>query len=206
LKEIRKWGSCFPELQGFNVTIPFKQEIIQYLDVIDENAKQIGAVNCVKIQNGRWQGFNTDTIGFKISLLNFLNSCKKKMPINVLILGNGGSSKAVQNVLLDLKFKFSIVSRQKSVNTINYNDIDEKRINTFDLIVNTTSLGMFPNINLAPDLPYHALNSKQLLFDLIYNPDKTLFLNHGLLHGCHVTNGHEMLIAQAEASWEIWNS
>ena len=184
-------------LSGFNVTIPYKQEIISKLDVISEDAKTINSVNTVKVIKGKLHGFNTDVLGFEQSLTPILENRKK-----AIILGNGGSSKSIQFVLKKLNIKYKIVNRNTD---LDYNDIDNETIEENNLIVNCTPLGMYPEIESFPKLPYKLLNSKHLLYDLVYNPKQTKFLTLGLANNTTIKNGEEMLILQAEESWRIWN-
>jgi len=184
-------------LSGFNVTIPYKQEIISKLDVISEDAKTINSVNTVKVIKGKLHGFNTDVLGFEQSLTPILENRKK-----AIILGNGGSSKSIQFVLKKLNIKYKIVNRNTD---FDYNDIDKETIEENSLIVNCTPLGMYPEIESFPKLPYKLLNSKHLLYDLVYNPKQTKFLTLGLANNTTIKNGEEMLILQAEESWRIWN-
>ena len=184
-------------LSGFNVTIPYKQEIISKLDVISEDAKTINSVNTVKVIKGKLHGFNTDVLGFEQSLTPILENRKK-----AIILGNGGSSKSIQFVLKKLNIKYKIVSRNTY---LDYNNIDKETIEENSLIVNCTPLGMYPEIESFPKLPYKLLNSKHLLYDLVYNPKQTKFLTLGLANNTTIKNGEEMLILQAEESWRIWN-
>lgn len=206
ISNIRKWGIGMPFLRGFNVTIPHKTAIMPFLDAIDDAASEIGAVNCVRIKDNFWTGFNTDVTGFEASLNLMLQESRNSTSCNTLILGNGGSSRAVQWVLAKKGWPFTIVSRTRSVDTIQYQSITPDIIRGFDLIINTTPLGMYPATENAPDIPYHALNHEQMLMDLIYNPDKTLFLRHGENQGCRIMNGMHMLTEQAEASWILWNN
>ena len=185
-------------LSGFNVTIPYKEEIIKKLDVVSETANTIQSVNTVKVIKGKLHGFNTDILGFEQSLTPILENRKK-----AIILGNGGSSKSIQFVLKKLNIKYKIVSRNTD---LDYIDIDKETIEENSLIVNCTPLGMYPDINSYPKLPYELLNSKHLLFDLVYNPKQTKFLTFGLANNTTIKNGEEMLILQAEESWRIWNS
>jgi shikimate dehydrogenase len=194
-----------PELNGFSVTIPHKESIIPYLNEIDETAHKIGAVNCVKVthKNNKsiLKGYNTDCIGFEETLKPLLKPFHKK----ALILGTGGASKAVAYTLNKLAIEFQFVSRFKTNKTITYDQVDANCINEHLLIVNTTPLGMFPNINNYPLLKYELLSDKHYLYDLIYNPAETKFLEFGKLKNATVTNGEKMLHLQAEEAWRIWN-
>ncbi len=186
---------------GLNVTIPYKESIISYLDEIDDVAAQIGAVNTISIVNGKSKGYNTDADGFKESLLSFL--VDPSIIKSALILGNGGAAKAVKYVLNSLNIKFKVVSRS-GCDDLTYDDLDETAFSSANLIINTTPLGMYPNVSSFPKLPYNLLNEKYFLYDLIYNPEKTIFLTEGLNKGCKIKNGHEMLVLQAEYAWHIW--
>jgi len=190
-----------PELIGLNVTIPYKEPVIQYLDELDDKARQIGAVNCLKGINGKWKGYNTDVIGFEKSLFGFLN----ELPQQAFVLGTGGSSKAVCYALERMKIPFTKVSRQPLDGSILYNEI-ENSLTTSNLFVNTTPLGMFPKTEECPDIPYDKLGANDFLFDLVYNPAETIFLKKGREKGANTKNGLEMLQLQAEESWKIWNS
>jgi shikimate dehydrogenase len=189
-------------LAGLNVTIPYKEAVIPLLTELDEAAKNIGAVNTIKFSSGKMIGCNTDYIGLLRSLKPLLKPHHK----HALILGTGGSSKAVQYVLSLLNITYTFVSRTKTANTLLYAEVDKHIIEEATLIINTTPLGMFPDINIAPDIPYTLLNEKHLLFDLIYNPAETLFLQKGKQQGTTITNGLSMLQIQAEESWKIWNA
>ena len=188
---------------GFNVTIPYKEVILPYLDYIDEEAKRIGAINTIKIKNNKLIGYNTDHYGFKESLVKYLKPHHK----TALILGTGGASKAVAFALRELGIKFEYVSRTKSPEIKHtYNTLTSTEIEANKLIINCTPLGTFPKIEKCPEISYDQLDKYHLLFDLIYNPAQTKFLKNGKLRGAKTINGLEMLINQAEKSWEIWNS
>lgn len=184
---------------GFNVTIPYKEAIIPYLDSLDFHAEKIGAVNTIKIENEKKIGFNTDWIGFKKSIEPLLNSHHTK----ALILGTGGASKAVIYALDQLKIETLMVSRYGE---ISYEDLSEEIIQNHAIIINCTPVGTFPNVDAAPEIPYHFITKNHLAYDLIYNPAETLFLKKCKEKGAVVKNGLEMLENQAEASWKIWNS
>lgn len=184
---------------GFNVTIPYKEAIIPYLDSLDFHAEKIGAVNTIKIENEKKIGFNTDWIGFKKSIEPLLNSHHTK----ALILGTGGASKAVIYALDQLKIETLMVSRYGE---ISYEDLSEEIIQNHAIIINCTPVGTFPNVDAAPEIPYHFITKNHLAYDLIYNPAETLFLKKCKEKGAVVKNGLEMLEIQAEASWKIWNS
>jgi len=191
-----------PDLAGLNVTIPYKEQVIAYLDSMSPVVEQIGACNCILIDEGRLIGHNTDVIGFSKSLLPKLQPHHKK----ALILGTGGSSKAVTYVLNELGISFSQVSRMPIDGMIGYEDIDQSMLESHTLLINTTPVGMYPDIEKAPALPYEFIGADHYLFDLVYNPERTMFLQQGALRGAAVENGADMLVIQAEASWEIWNS
>ncbi|MBS1666033.1 MAG: shikimate dehydrogenase [Bacteroidetes bacterium] len=189
-------------LQGLNVTIPYKEQIIPFLHIKTQVVAEIGACNCIKIKDGKLYGFNTDVIGFEISLKKKLREEHKK----ALILGTGGAAKAVEFVMGKLGISYQFVSRNSSsTNTIGYQDLNEKILRDSLLIINTTPLGMFPKTETYPNIPYDALTDKHYLFDLVYNPEKTVFLQKGEEHGASIHNGGEMLAIQAEESWKIWN-
>ena len=188
-------------LVGFNVTIPYKQEIIPFLDELSPEAKAIGAVNTVLIKNGKRIGHNTDCYGFHHSILPLLDSHYKK----ALVLGNGGAAKAVFYILDELNIAYKIVSRSILENQFTYDDLDEEIISQHQIIINCSPVGTFPNIENAPLLPYQFINEKHLLYDLIYNPPVTKFLENGQNNGAKIKNGHEMLVLQAEKAWKIWN-
>jgi len=212
-----------PTLRGLSITIPHKQNIIKYLDEVDKSAKEIGAVNCIKrwqTADGKWQmaGYNTDILGFAESLKPLLQACHSK----ALILGTGGASKAVAFVLNKLNIEYVFVTRNatpfqeehynptrvgfKENWYMEYDELGDDVVSSHTLIINTTPLGMFPNINECPDIPYQFLSSKHLLYDLTYNPEESLFLKKGKEKGAQIKNGLEMLHIQAEKAWEIWNS
>ena len=200
----------FPELinqtktlSGMNVTIPYKEEVIPFLDEIDSEAKEIGAVNTIKfLENGKLKGFNTDVFGF----LNSIKPLLEKRHTKALILGTGGASKAVAFALQKLQIDFKFVSRNPSAEKeISYINLSEEIIISHTIIINCTPLGTFPETDLCPEIPYQFITSKHVLFDLIYNPSKTAFLKKGKEKGAKIKNGLEMLQLQAEKSWEIWN-
>ena len=191
-----------PELIGLNVTIPYKEAIIPFLDELSENAQEIGAVNTIRISpNGKLFGDNTDFFGFNTSLEPLLKPHHKK----ALILGTGGAAKAVAFGLKKLNIDSVFVSRQKKENTIIYNQIDAKTFDEHQIIINCTPLGTFPKTELFPDIPYQYFTSRHIAFDLIYNPKKTAFLKNAENHGATTQNGYNMLFFQAEKAWEIWN-
>jgi shikimate dehydrogenase len=192
------------DLIGLNITIPYKQAIIPYLDEIDAEAQEVGAVNCITIQNGKLKGYNTDIYGFEKSLLDFIENTNYEN-LKALILGTGGSSKAVAYILQKYSIPFQIVSRIPKNECITYKELDKNCIENHRLIVNTTPIGMSPNILEFPDLPYDALGEDHYLYDLVYNPELTQFMKLGARYGANVLNGLPMLHLQAEKGWEIWN-
>ncbi len=203
------------DLYGLNVTIPYKESIMPFLDEIDETAKNIGAVNCIQIvedatkvnsliKNKKLVGYNTDAFGFRQSIKPFLEKQHEK----ALILGTGGASKAVAYVLKEIGIDCFFVSRTTkpdSKNSFTYSDLNENVMNAFKLIVNSSPIGTYPNITEAPQLPYEYLSSAHLLYDLVYNPEQTEFLKRGKLKGAATVNGLSMLQQQAEGAWAIWN-
>lgn len=191
-------------IQGFNVTIPYKHDIMEYMNDFDHSAKKVGAVNVVKInQDGKRTGYNSDYYGFRSSLENWLPNTKVK----ALILGIGGAAKAVIAVLNDLSIPYLKVSRDSAKGDVTYEELykDAKILDDYQLIINTTPLGMSPNTHQMPDIDYAKLTHQHFLYDLIYNPGETKFLAEGKKFGANIKNGLEMLELQAEKSWEIWN-
>lgn len=194
-----------PELKGLNVTIPYKEKVISYLDYISPEARAIGAVNVIRVshkgKNVVLRGYNSDVIGFTKSIEPLLDRYHKK----ALILGTGGASKAINYGLRSLGLETVFVSRFKRPGTIQYDEITPEVIKEYNVIVNCTPVGMYPEVDVCPQLPYEVMDSHTLLYDLIYNPDQTLFLQKGAERGATVKNGLEMLLLQAFASWEFWN-
>ena len=190
-------------LYGLNVTIPYKEAVIEYLDFMDPEAAKIGAVNTIKIlPNKKLKGYNTDVYGFEHSIKPLLKAHHNK----ALILGTGGASKAIKYVLEKNKISVLFVSRTPTnKNEISYNDLSKNVLELYTVIVNCTPIGTYPNSADCPNIPYEYLGPKHLLYDLIYNPSETLFLANGRQKGCVITNGFEMLELQAEKSWELWN-
>lgn len=189
------------ELCGFNITIPYKKEVISFLHEMDEVVSKIGACNCVNIHKGIRKGFNTDVTGFELSLLPFL----KKHHSKALLLGNGGASAAVKYVLTKLGISYLSVSRNTSPEGIVYGALDESIMASHPLLINTTPLGMFPKTEECPDIPYQWITPEHHLYDLVYNPAETRFLQKGKAMGASIQNGEKMLVIQAEESWRIWN-
>jgi shikimate dehydrogenase len=204
IEAIEEFVEKVKELQpkGLNVTVPYKELIIPYLDELDEVAKEIGAVNTIVFKNGKLKGYNTDAFGFHQSIKPFFKTQHER----ALILGTGGASKAVEYVLKQYGVDVLFASRSETKdNILNWNDINENVIKHHLLIINCTPLGMFPNIASKPVIPYSALTERHLLIDLVYNPDETLFLKLGNENGAKVLNGLTMLQQQAEKSWRLWN-
>ncbi len=192
-----------PDLVGLNVTIPFKKEVLKYIHAIEDKALQIGAVNTLTINSDRkLKGANTDIIGFKQSLLSFIPS--EHSSLKALVLGTGGASQAIIFVLNELNIPFKMVSRSKAKG-MTYPELDKNILANHNLIINTTPLGTFPMVEEAVDIPYECINSKHFLYDLVYNPQKSLFLRRGESQGARILNGLSMLEVQAEAAWDIWN-
>ena len=192
-------------LNGLNVTIPYKEQVIPFLDEIDPAASEVGAVNVIKFIRGkdglRLKGYNSDIIGFTDSIKSLL----KPHHQSALVLGTGGAAKAVSYSLRKLGLEVQLVSRRKSANTLVYEERTKNDLKTHKVIVNTTPLGMYPNVDICPDIPYRYLTPQHLCYDLIYNPDETLFLKNSRQAGAQVKNGLEMLLLQAFASYSIWN-
>jgi len=190
-----------PSLCGLNVTIPYKEQVLSFLQEKSALVKKIHACNCIKIENGRLIGYNTDAPAFEQSLKEKLQPHHTK----ALILGTGGAAKAVEFSLEKLNISYKYVSRKPSAKNFSYEQLTDALMQEYTLIINTTPLGMHPNVVEAPPIPYHALNQKHYLFDLVYNPAKTLFLQKGEDQQAVIKNGYEMLVLQAEESWRIWN-
>ncbi|SFQ41248.1 shikimate dehydrogenase family protein [Parafilimonas terrae] len=191
-----------PSLQGLAVTIPYKKSVIPYLNSVDDAVKEMSACNCIKIRGEIKTGFNTDTIGFEKSFVKQLKPHHKK----ALILGTGGASAAIQYVLKKLNIEYLLASRNKSLKAIAYSDISPAIFLEFNIIINCTPLGTYPDTGKAPLLPYNLLTPEHYLYDLVYNPPLTKFLQYGKEAGCTIKNGYEMLELQAEENWKIWNS
>ena len=208
LADIKAFETLIKEipLAGLNVTIPYKEQVISYLHKLDSSAEKVGAVNVIRFDNnGGLTGFNSDYYGFKTSLINWLP--EDITSFSALILGTGGASKAVKAVLRDLEIPYQLVSRSTAENTLTYGNLRQNPevVSASRLIVNTTPLGMYPQTNQCPDIPYEAVGEHHFFYDLIYNPETTLFMEKGQSKGARVKNGLEMLHLQAEKSWEIWN-
>lgn len=196
-----------PDLCGLNVTIPYKEQVIPYMDEMDADAAKIGAVNVIKFIRGKgdslkFKGYNSDIIGFCDSLAPMLKPYHKK----ALVLGTGGAAKAVTQGLINLEVEPTYVSRTKRDGMLTYDELTNEVIDSHKVIVNTTPLGMYPHTDACPDIPYHLLTSEHLCYDLLYNPDVTLFMKKSKENGAEVKNGLEMLLLQAFAAWNIWNA
>ena len=193
-----------PGLKGLSVTIPYKEQVMQFVTELSDEVKAIGATNSIKISGDKLIAYNTDITGFEKSFIEFIKPSHKK----ALILGSGGASKAVQYVFEKMGIDFIIVSRTKdtSKNIIDYTMLNADMLSRYTIIVNTSPVGMSPNENVCPDIPYHLLTPGHYLYDLVYKPAVTLFLQKGKEVGATVKNGYDMLLLQAEASWKIWNS
>jgi shikimate dehydrogenase len=192
--------SSEPMLAGLNVTIPYKEKVIPFLDELSDEVKEIGACNCISIKGTTLKGYNTDVIGFEKSLKKKLKPYHQK----ALVLGTGGAAKAVYYILRKNQIPFLKVSRTNGENQITYESLTKEIIESHQLIVNTTPLGMYPEVNSFPPIPYQYLGDQHYLFDLVYNPAKTVFLSRGEERGAAIENGADMLVDQAEASWDIW--
>jgi shikimate dehydrogenase len=205
LSQIREFADlcdAHPDFTGLNVTIPYKESVIPFLDDLSDEAKVIGAVNTIHFREGKKIGYNTDAHGFELSLMPLLRPHHQR----ALVLGTGGASKAVMYVLDKLGIPGQYVSRNKAQGVFAYHDLTDEIISTHTLIINTSPLGMYPYSDVAPSIPYTAISRDHLLYDLIYNPPVTHFMQMGLDRGAQVKNGLEMLHLQAERAWEIWNS
>ena len=206
ITDLQRLIDSHPDLEGFNVTIPYKELIISYLDFIDDSAKQIKAVNTVKIDRSGYRislhGYNTDIYGFQESIKPLLQKYHHK----ALVLGTGGASKAVVKALENLHIETILVSRNpEEKGEISYSDLDEDVMGNYKIIINTTPIGTYPIIEGCPAIPFEWITTKHLLFDLVYNPEMSEFLKQGKQHGANIKNGLEMLHLQALAAWEIWN-
>lgn len=191
-----------PGLEGFNITIPYKEEVLPFLHSKDKLVEKIQACNCVHIIDGQLHGYNTDAPAFRQALQTKLAPHHKC----AIILGSGGASKAVRYALEELGIDYVVVSRHKGQEQLGYEDVGTETIEHHQIIINTTPLGMYPNINEDPPIPYEAISGQHLLFDLTYNPEKTKFLQQGESRGAQILNGYNMLVLQAEESWKIWNA
>ena len=193
-----------PELVGLNVTVPYKEEVIPFLHDLDAAAARIGAVNTISIVAGRTIGYNTDYVGFKSSLEEFYPVATQRG--SALVLGNGGAAKAVCAALQDLNINYTILSRSPKSGELPYAELTPALLQQHQLIINTTPLGMYPDVESCPQIPYEAISAQHYLYDLVYNPEQTLFLQKGRAAGAHTRNGLAMLYGQAEAAWQIWQN
>ena len=190
------------ELEGINVTIPYKEEVLPFLHHHSDAVKEIGACNCIKIKDGELTGYNTDVLGFRQSFEPFVKPHHQQ----ALVLGTGGAAKAVVWVLKQMGIGYKYVSRKKAADMLCYDDLNEAVMQQYQIVINTTPLGMQPNVHDKPSLPYQFINSRYLCYDLVYNPAKTAFLQLAEERGAAIKNGGDMLVIQAEESWKIWNS
>jgi shikimate dehydrogenase len=188
-------------LHGLNVTIPYKEQVLPYIDHLTDLVEKTGACNCIKISADKTTGYNTDVPAFMDALKPLLKSHHKK----ALVLGSGGASKAVRFALEQLAIEYRIVSRKQTENGLGYEDLNESILQEYKIIINTTPLGQFPNVDDDPPIPYDMIGKQHLFFDLIYNPPKTKFLAEAEKRGAAISNGQSMLVMQAEESWKIWN-
>lgn len=185
-------------LSGLNVTIPFKEQILKYVDDLDDSAEKIGSINTLKVNKNKITGFNTDADGFEKSFKPLIENRN-----GAIILGNGGASKAVQYVLKKNKIKFKVISRSGEIKYENLSNLDiVKNL----IIINATPLGMYPDVHSFPKIPYNLLSEKHLVYDLVYNPKETVFLQKARKQKCKVNNGYQMLLKQADLSWKIWEN
>jgi len=210
IRQIKKVVSANPNLKGLNVTIPYKEQVISFLDELSPEAEKIGAVNVIKIDrkpNDRYdyhlKGYNTDYLGFKKSIEPLI---KPNIHKKALVLGTGGASKAVVQALNDLGIDWKYVSRTPGENKFIYEELTPEIINNYRIIINASPVGTFPNVNECPAIPYPYLTGNHLLYDLVYNPKETLFLKKGKAQGATVKNGEEMLLLQAQEAWRIWTT
>ena len=190
-----------PHLRGLNVTLPYKEAVIPMLDSMSDEAREIGAVNVIQVREGRLKGFNSDIIGFRDSLRPRL----KPWHQHALVLGTGGASRAIRVGLERLGLDWTYVSRTAAEGRLTYSALTPEVMEHYQVIVNCSPVGMFPKVDACPDIPYHLLSPRHLLYDLVYNPEETLFLKRGAQQGATIKNGLEMLHLQALASWEFWN-
>lgn len=199
--------SAYPDLVGINVTIPYKELVMPFMDELDESAREAGAVNTIRIQRNHPEkgyhltGYNTDTYGFRESIRPILRNNHQR----AFILGTGGAAKAVASVLRSLNIEYLFVSRKEGKKTITYNDMNQQAVQSFPFIINCTPIGTYPNTDDCPDIPYQFLTAQNFLYDLVYNPEETLFLRKGREQGAMVKNGLDMLHLQADKAWEIFS-
>ncbi len=201
INQLPKLLKSDPLLVGLNVTIPFKKDVLKYLHQVEETALKIGAVNTISIADDQLLGYNTDILGFKKSLMDFVGD--KITDLKSLVLGTGGASQAIIFVLEELGIPYQLISRSASKG-LTYASLDKEIILSHPLIINCTPLGTYPKVDEAVDIPYSHLSGEHFLFDLVYNPQKSLFLQRGEKHGANILNGYKMLEIQAEEAWKIW--
>ncbi|HEY8398031.1 MAG TPA: shikimate dehydrogenase, partial [Flavihumibacter sp.] len=203
IEELNRLLEENPALEGINVTIPYKESVIPFLHLKSEVVEETGACNCIRIRNGKLEGFNTDVVGFEKSLLKSLAPHHS----HALVLGTGGASKAVQYVLRKLRIPFIVISRKADpkFGILSYEQLNDQLLQSATLWINTTPLGMYPNLDSCPPLNYSVIGDRHYLYDLVYNPAETLFLQKGKAQGAVTENGHDMLVIQAEEGWKIWN-
>ncbi len=206
LKDFESLWARNPDLVGVNVTVPHKEHIQRFLSRLDSSARKVEAVNVVKREGNQLVGYNTDYLGFKQSVINYFQgeiTCER-----ALILGVGGAAKAVESALIDLGIKYALVSRSAKKGDYTYKELkeDPSVVEKAGMVINTTPLGMHPNIDTKPDIPYEVIHPEQYLYDLVYNPEETAFMKEGRERGAKTKNGLEMLHIQADKAWEIWNS
>jgi len=201
-EELKEWLKAHTHLSGFNVTTPYKEVIIPLLDALDSSAESVQAVNCVARTPKGWVGYNTDVIGFELSIIPFLENRFER----ALVLGTGGAAKAAAYVLRKLGIHVLMVSRHPQADQIAYTDLATEGMKHFKLIIQCTPVGTSPNVDQKPSIPYDGIGPQHLLYDMVYNPSVTAFLNEGMRRGAQVMNGHQMLKIQADKSWEIWRS
>jgi shikimate dehydrogenase len=206
IKKIAEILRGYPNLVGLNVTIPYKEQVMPYIDEFDEEAAKIGAVNCIKITEGRLKGFNTDVYGFEKSLLGLIAPKGENIThLKALVLGTGGVAKGVIYVLKKWGIAYKWVSRTRSEGILSYTDLTKDIIKAHSVIINTTPLGMSPNTEGCPPIPYKCIDNQHFMYDLVYNPELTTFMINGLEQGAKAKSGLDMLYFQAEKGWEIWN-
>ncbi len=202
ISEFSELLSTHDDIRGLNVTIPYKQSIIPYLDSLSKKAKKIGAVNTIQItKKGKLKGYNTDWYGFYHSLKPLLKYSHKR----ALILGTGGASRAIEYALNKLGIKYQFVSRTASEDSLTYQDLNQEILSNHTIIINTTPVGTFPNVDQHPEVPMEYITSKHIVYDLIYNPEETTLMKLAKEKGATVKNGYEMLVLQAEKAYKIWN-
>ena len=200
IDDFRTWLLKEPAIKGLNVTIPYKKSIIEHIDELSEEAEQVGAVNCIKVTEDGLLGYNTDVYGFERSVRQYIDEDTK-----ALVLGTGGAANAVSYVFVSMNIEHLFVSRNPDGTELGYEDLDDAVMEDYRLIINCTPIGMYPYLNDCPPIPYEHLSDQNILFDLIYNPEKSLFLMKGEQSEATIQNGLTMLYLQAEMSWKIWN-